>query len=93
MHTPDGTPCGLLNHLTKHCEVTVAASKDLVAKLPEVLYSLGMSANYKADGPKDSCIVLLDGKVVGKLARKRAEDFVNALRFLKVEGREVGSKS
>lgn len=21
VHTPDGTPCGLLNHLTKYCQV------------------------------------------------------------------------
>lgn len=28
VHTPDGTPCGLLNHLTKYCQVRISSNKE-----------------------------------------------------------------
>lgn len=39
VHTPDGTPCGLMNHLTVHCEIV--ASVHPTTTLPALLCSLG----------------------------------------------------
>lgn len=42
VHTPDGTPCGLLNHLTMDCIVSDVPDKKLVENIPVVLTDLGM---------------------------------------------------
>lgn len=42
VHTPDGTPCGLLNHLTMNCIVSDVPDKKLVDNIPLVLTDLGM---------------------------------------------------
>lgn len=39
VHTPDGEPCGLMNHLTANCEI-VAQTASTVS-LPALLCSLG----------------------------------------------------
>lgn len=47
MHTPDGAPCGLLNHLASACEVLTADAD--TTKLPARLVALGMTP---IDGPE-----------------------------------------
>lgn len=37
VHTPDGAPCGLLNHLTATCEVAVNSMSIAVNNLVQVL--------------------------------------------------------
>lgn len=39
VHTPDGEPCGLMNHMTASCEIVAATS--YTTSLPALLCSLG----------------------------------------------------
>lgn len=42
VHTPDGSPCGLLNHLAHACEIVTKTSRD-VSSIPLILVQLGMT--------------------------------------------------
>merc|ERR1712032_1469510 len=47
VHTPDGSPCGLLNHLAQHCQVVTEARQSTEwrrSALAQVLFSLGAVA-------------------------------------------------
>ncbi|XP_065195926.1 DNA-directed RNA polymerase I subunit RPA2-like [Sycon ciliatum] len=46
VHTPDGSPCGLLNHLAALCDVTTCYQS--VARLPALLTALGMQPHSAA---------------------------------------------
>uniref|UniRef100_A0A146LJQ4 DNA-directed RNA polymerase subunit beta n=1 Tax=Lygus hesperus TaxID=30085 RepID=A0A146LJQ4_LYGHE len=91
VHTPDGAPCGLLNHLSKDCQVTKTADPQLLAKLPAMLASLGMiPLNEPNILSKDKCFtVMLDGRVLGKVPQRSAGRLVDKLRMLKIEGLKV----
>lgn len=92
VHTPDGSPCGLLNHLTVDC----VASKDIhlsmdLKYITSILVQLGME-------PIDSELffdlsqyytVMLEGCIVGYLRNERAKAFTNNLRALKIEGNQI----
>ncbi|KAM9904683.1 hypothetical protein OXX69_007471, partial [Metschnikowia pulcherrima] len=50
VHTPDGSPCGLLNHLSHKCKIATEASD--VSQVPLALAKLGVSpAHSFAAGP------------------------------------------
>lgn len=84
VHTPDGSPCGLLNHLAHKCKVATEES-DVLA-VPGVLSRLGVSpAHTFAAGPR-LCCVQLDGRIVGWTTHERGRIVADALRLLKVEG-------
>jgi DNA-directed RNA polymerase I subunit RPA2 len=91
VHTPDGSPCGLLNHLTMNCRVTDVPDAKKVANIPYVLARFGMwSLGDVINKAKSvSYVILLDGKVVGYVWQKFAERMVRQLRWLKIEGKEV----
>ncbi|XP_075213052.1 RNA polymerase I subunit Rpl135 isoform X2 [Lycorma delicatula] len=94
VHTPDGSPCGLLNHLTKLCQVTTVPDEKLINSLPEVLVSLGMqpktSARFLAGIPIKNCYsVVLDGCLIGYIPHDSAQRLVNKLRVLKIMGEKV----
>ena len=60
VHTPDGAPCGLLNHLSHQCKI---ATTDLeVTPLPCLLSQLGVSALSSAS-IDNTVVVQLDGRV------------------------------
>jgi DNA-directed RNA polymerase I subunit RPA2 len=86
VHTPDGAPCGLLNHLTADCFVD-AGSWDVhlhFAPLMQLLESLGLIPASRAPVRlKRSFPVLLDGRVAGELPDELARAFVSRLRALK----------
>lgn len=94
VHTPDGSPCGLLNHLAVECElVTHPAHKadDFLAqelKLARFLSSLGMlpSAGY-ADGalvaPYSYLPIMLNGKVLGAAPAVVCSKIRDVLRDIK----------
>ncbi|XP_050434808.1 DNA-directed RNA polymerase I subunit RPA2 [Adelges cooleyi] len=92
VHTPDGTPCGLLNHLTKSCMVTKSVNRKLLRDMPKVLMSIGMcDASYK---PQDVSIeymytVILDGRIIGYIPESLISWFVKKLRMLKVQGKQI----
>ena len=44
VHTPDGSPCGLLNHLAMPVELVTHAQD--ASKIPQVLVNLGRQYKY-----------------------------------------------
>uniref|UniRef100_A0A8C6WC10 DNA-directed RNA polymerase subunit beta n=1 Tax=Nannospalax galili TaxID=1026970 RepID=A0A8C6WC10_NANGA len=83
VHTPDGAPCGLLNHLTAICEVVTQFV--YTASIPALLCSLGVTP---VDGaPRRSyseCYpVLLDGVMVGWVDKELAPSLADGLRRFK----------
>jgi DNA-directed RNA polymerase I subunit RPA2 len=82
VHTPDGTPCGLLNHLAHKC---VVATEDLdVSGIPDALARIGVSPPSIATRD-ETMVVQLDGKVLGYCRPKQARVVADTLRFWKVQ--------
>lgn len=90
VHTPDGSPCGLLNHLSIDCIVSDAPKKALVDNVPKVLVNFGMiplnSAQIKYNR---HFVVMLEGTVIGYISKNIAEQVCAELRQLKIVGKEV----
>lgn len=90
VHTPDGSPCGLLNHLTMNCIVSDSPNQELVDNIPRVLVKFGMvPLNSLKINIKNHFVVLLEGKVLGHISKSIASKVVNELRLLKIKGVEV----
>lgn len=89
VHTPDGSPCGLLNHLAAACRVVTAPPQELedtTQAILNVLAELGMvpSVPLLTPPPVPSYItVMLDGCVVGYVALQRVQPMVDRLRLIK----------
>lgn len=90
VHTPDGTPCGLLNHLTVNCTVSNSPDARLVANVPRVLCDLGM-VPLTADiaDHRLFCIVMLEGRPIGHVRYTDAARIEAKLRVLKIAGETV----
>ena len=91
VHTPDGTPCGLLNHLSANAQVTCASSSTR-HEISEVLYSLGVCP-LTVPSPSGDLDVLLDGLPVGRVPQDVLNRVGSELRMLKVKGNSTGSQS
>uniref|UniRef100_A0A8C3FD96 DNA-directed RNA polymerase subunit beta n=1 Tax=Chrysemys picta bellii TaxID=8478 RepID=A0A8C3FD96_CHRPI len=65
VHTPDGEPCGLMNHITTVCEIVTQSAYTL--SLPPLLCSLGVTpVDGTPSQPYAECYpVTLDGSLVG----------------------------
>ncbi|KAF1829741.1 putative DNA-directed RNA polymerase I subunit beta [Decorospora gaudefroyi] len=84
VHTPDGSPCGLLNHFAHKCKL---ATSDLdVSMIPKLVAQLGVSSKSSASLDA-SVVVQLDGRVLGYCSPKEAKVIADTLRFWKVEGK------
>lgn len=89
VHTPDGSPCGLLNHFTAACRIITADPEDpdVVERAFETfLASLGVLPAATALTPPpipDYLPVALDGKVVGFIKAALAPAVVRRLRQIK----------
>jgi DNA-directed RNA polymerase I subunit RPA2 len=91
VHTPDGGPCGLLNHLAIGCKVLAYPEKGS-SKLDALLYSIGVSPNgaggYDGDGRAASTYrhlpVSCDGRIIGSASPQLCKIIVAQLRQLKV---------
>ncbi|KAL8740209.1 MAG: hypothetical protein Q9190_007066, partial [Brigantiaea leucoxantha] len=82
VHTPDGSPCGLLNHLAHKCKV---ATRNLdVSAIPEILAGLGVSDSASSTGT-ERVVVQLDGRILGFCSSKQARVIGDTLRYWKVE--------
>lgn len=91
VHTPDGSPCGLLNHLTMHCTITEVPDPEKVKNIPLILTELGMiplNCAHMIDA-KDSYVVQLDGKIIGYALKKNAPRIADKLRLFKIKGKTV----
>ncbi|KAH9615819.1 hypothetical protein KSS87_022967 [Heliosperma pusillum] len=103
VHTPDGEPCGLLNHLTCTCRITSFYDHQGAIKnfynmrllIINTLFKLGMKSSLPKlvqGGPPEVLSVLLDGRVIGAIAASLVEKAVTHLRKLKLsEGSEIPS--
>jgi DNA-directed RNA polymerase I subunit RPA2 len=84
VHTPDGAPCGLLNHLAHKCSIATGPSN--VDQVPEVLRSLGVGTPDALSAGPTMCCVQLDGRIIGFCTHSDAKRVAETLRFWKVEG-------
>lgn len=85
VHTPDGAPCGLLNHLAHTCKITTAECAD-AAIVGAAVARLGVDAPDVARG---ECSVQLDGRVIGSCTHKLAAHVAQVLRHEKVQRGEL----
>ena len=83
VHTPDGSPCGLLNHLAHRCKVLTHDSN--TSAIPQLLAQFGVSDSPSAS-IDDSVTVQLDGRILGFCTPKAARVIGDTLRYYKVEG-------
>ncbi|ONM05443.1 DNA-directed RNA polymerase I subunit 2 [Zea mays] len=95
VHTPDGEPCGLLNHMTSTCRVSSFYNSEGVIKnfgemkklLSAELVRVGMNPvlpKIEQTGPPEVLHVHLDGCILGTIASAMIEKAVNYLRTLKL---------
>ncbi|KAF1985390.1 beta and beta-prime subunits of DNA dependent RNA-polymerase [Aulographum hederae CBS 113979] len=83
VHTPDGSPCGLLNHLSHECKVLTRKSD--ATRIPTLVAQLGV-VGVQAPLLRDSIVVQLDGRVLGFCTPEQASTIHDSLRYWKVEG-------
>jgi len=83
VHTPDGSPCGLLNHITLSCaplpneEINM---QKLGNKFKQLLCQLGMDpiqSDFGLTYPVRYLPVVLDGKLLGFVDPKISHEMVN----------------
>lgn len=95
VHTPDGEPCGLLNHMTSICRISSYFNSEGKVKdfsiirvhIQDVLVRLGMIPllpNLERAGPPEVLHVLLDGRIIGSIASCHVEKVVSHIRGLKL---------
>ncbi|TCD63877.1 hypothetical protein EIP91_004817 [Steccherinum ochraceum] len=86
VHTPDGSPCGLLNHLSRTCRIVTEPLA--VSHLPGLLAAHGMTHAFapSIDGRKNLC-VQLDGRVIGWASPSVCQQLSTNLRIWKTEGK------
>ncbi|KAJ2941561.1 hypothetical protein O0L34_g14613 [Tuta absoluta] len=94
VHTPDGAPCGLLNHLTMSAQVTQPVDQKIMENLPLVLEKCGMeSITSVTNTPLSRDVykypVFIDGRLVGYFSEDTVDKSAAYLRSLKVKGEEV----
>ncbi|XP_076461526.1 DNA-directed RNA polymerase I subunit RPA2-like [Babylonia areolata] len=86
VHTPDGTPCGLLNHMAANCQAVTAAFP--TEPIVDQLYKMGVfPVTSPLPLPLTHCTdVLLNGRLLGYLPDLSVQEVASQLRTLKVKG-------
>ncbi|KAG5670198.1 hypothetical protein PVAND_000476 [Polypedilum vanderplanki] len=92
VHTPDGSPCGLLNHLTVDCET----SPDILHKIDmdnliRLFVELGMEivdSNVIFEY-ENYYTVIIEGKIIGYIHDSRIKSLEFNLRAYKIEGERL----
>jgi DNA-directed RNA polymerase I subunit RPA2 len=83
VHTPDGAPCGLLNHITLSCAPIGFEEVEMAQNIPafkNLLSSLGMHSqqtDFNLVYPVDFLPIVLDGILMGYVDPKIAPHMVN----------------
>ncbi|KAM0516938.1 hypothetical protein ACHAPE_005050 [Trichoderma viride] len=83
VHTPDGSPCGLLNHMTHKCKIMTDHLD--VSNVPALVAELGAVETSSAS-TDESVVIMMDGKVIGWSTPKESLRIADCLRYWKVEG-------
>ena len=91
VHTPDGTPCGLLNHLTIGCMVT--CNKNDSTPIYDVIISQEICSILTLDSVDGEDLalfypIILDGRLIGYIDDNLADRLVSELREYKVLGKK-----
>ncbi|KAG8965431.1 hypothetical protein FRC05_003268 [Tulasnella sp. 425] len=86
VHTPDGEPCGLLNHLARGCRIVTDKLDEEADYIPALLSGLGMTEAIAAtvDGRRNHT-VQIDGRIIGWATEKLCRKLADALRVWKSE--------
>ncbi|KAI5181629.1 DNA-directed RNA polymerase I subunit RPA2 [Nematocida sp. AWRm80] len=82
VHTPDGTPCGLLTHLSHQCEVSQQSHNIPLRILTEMGVSVAQGNNLLG------IPVIQNLVVVGTVKESQAERLVHRLRALKIKDKK-----
>ncbi|KAJ2450503.1 hypothetical protein EV183_004245 [Coemansia sp. RSA 2336] len=87
VHTPDGSPCGLLNHLAHKCQITTVVEE--TDDVERTLVRLGVEPGMPRPAQQDAQLltVQLDGRIVGYCSPQTGARIARALRMLKLQGR------
>jgi DNA-directed RNA polymerase I subunit RPA2 len=83
VHTPDGAPCGLLNHLAHKCKI-VTEQLDVTC-IPVLVAELGVRDTSSVDTSR-SIVVMLDGKVLGWCSPHDGQIIADTIRTMKIAG-------
>ncbi|KIV91959.1 hypothetical protein PV10_06445 [Exophiala mesophila] len=83
VHTPDGSPCGLLNHLAHQCQIQI--KKIDTRGLEKAILELGLSPVPSME-LEQSLSLQLDGRILGYCSVQRAREIAQLLRHWKVRG-------
>ena len=83
VHTPDGSPCGLLNHLAHQCKVQITRLDTSGVEKELVKFGLDTQAGMDVS---QSLSVQLDGRIIGYCTAKKANEIAQLLRHWKVNG-------
>lgn len=83
VHTPDGAPCGLLNHLAHKCKIMTENVDASV--IPQLATELG-AVETSSSATDESVVVMLDGKIIGWCTPKESKRIADTFRHWKVEG-------
>lgn len=83
VHTPDGAPCGLLNHLAHRCVILTSGID--VSHIATLAAELGV-VDVSSASTDENVVVMLDGKILGFCTPKESVRIADCLRYWKVEG-------
>ncbi|EKE42503.1 hypothetical protein ENUP19_0329G0001 [Entamoeba nuttalli] len=81
VHTPDGAPCGLLNHFAVSCRINARKHPLPDQQIIDLCTELGMVSTQFMKLPSIYIPVLLNGKVIGKVSPHEINSFVQQLRY------------
>ncbi|KAJ2900304.1 hypothetical protein IWW38_000563 [Coemansia aciculifera] len=86
VHTPDGSPCGLLNHLAHKCRITTQVEDNSI--VASALVRLGVEPGMPTPAQRDARLlgVQLDGRIVGFCSEHVAARIAQSLRVMKLAG-------
>ncbi|KAJ1728702.1 hypothetical protein LPJ61_003892 [Coemansia biformis] len=92
VHTPDGSPCGLLNHLAHKCRLTCVVEE--TTDVENVLVRLGVAPGMPSPALHDAELltVQLDGRIVGYCSERVAHRIAQQLRVLKLQQQKQQQK-
>jgi DNA-directed RNA polymerase I subunit RPA2 len=84
VHTPDGSPCGLLNHFSHTCRL-VTRELD-VSQVQPLLSSMGLTPPFAHVDGRSHVVVQLDGVIIGYATPALASRLAQSLRLFKTQG-------
>eukprot|EP00439_Symbiodinium_sp_Y106_P056638 s1806_g7.t4 len=95
VHTPDGSPCGLLNHLANSCKPVVEPCEEGAAEAVALALAAmgaevwGDSGTYRAPAETRGrhAWILVDGRPIGVIERTRMHHAEQQLRKHKISGK------